>query len=94
MDMPRAWTERAVERRISWALLAGSLLQASAAAWDPLPMGPWDRQPARAAGRVANYLGLHAAHFVTLALKEVAPRTSRQFRAPKETADSLLPLAA
>jgi hypothetical protein len=94
MEMPRAWTERAVERRISLALLAGSLLKAIAAACDPLPMGPWDRQPARSAGRLANYLGLHVAHFVTLALKEVAPRTYRIFRAPKETADSLLPLAA
>lgn len=94
MEMPRAWTERAVERRISLALLAGSLLKAIAAACDPLPMGPWDRQPARSAGRLANYLGLHAAHFVTLALKEVAPRTYRKFHAPKETADSLLPLAA
>jgi hypothetical protein len=94
MEMPRAWTERAVERRISVALLAGSLLKAIAAACDPLPMGPWDRQPARSAGRLANYLGLHAAHFVTLALKEVAPRTYRKFRAPNETADSQLPLAA
>jgi hypothetical protein len=94
MEMPRAWTERAVERRISLALLAGALLKAIAAACDPLPMGPWDRQPARSAGRLANYLGLHVAHFVTLALKEVAPRTYRKFRAPKETADSLLPLAA
>lgn len=94
MEMPRAWTERAVERRISLALLAGSLLKAIAAACDPLPMGPWDRQPARSAGRLANYLGLHVAHFVPLALKEVAPRTYRKFRAPKETADSLLPLAA
>jgi hypothetical protein len=94
MAMPRAWTERAVERRISVALLAGSLLKAIAAACDPLPMGPWDRQPARSAGRLANYLGLHAAHFVTLALKEVAPRTYRKFRAPNETADSQLPLAA
>ncbi len=31
MEMPRAWTENAVERRISLALLAGSLLKAIAA---------------------------------------------------------------
>jgi hypothetical protein len=94
MEMPRAWTERAVERRISLALLAGSLLKAIAAARDPLPMGPWDRKPARSAGRLANYLGLHTAHFVTLALQEVAPRTYRKFRAPQTTADLQLSLAA
>jgi hypothetical protein len=94
MEMPRAWTARAVERRISLALLGGALLKAIAAACDPLPMGPWDRKPARSAGRLANYLGLHTARFVTLALQEVAPRTYRKFQAPKKTADSLLPLAA
>jgi hypothetical protein len=94
MEMPRAWTAHAVERRISLALLGGALLKAIAAACDPLPRGPWDRKPARSAGRLANYLGLHTAHFVTLALQEVAPRTYRKFQTPKETADSLLPLAA
>lgn len=94
MEMPRAWTALAVERRISLALLTGSLLKAIAAACAPLPMGPWDRQPARSAGRLANYLGLHAAQFVTLALQGVAPRTYRKFTAAQEQADSLLPLAA
>ena len=94
MEMPRAWTAPAVERRISLALLAGSLLKAIAAACEPLPMGPWDRKPARSAGRLANYLGLHAVRFVTLALQHVAPRTYRKFQPPKETADSPLPLAA
>jgi hypothetical protein len=94
MDMPRAWTALAVERRISLALLAGSLLQAIAAVCAPLPMGPWDRKPARSAGRLANYLGLHVAHFMTLALQGVAPRTYRKFTAAQEQADSLLPLAA
>ena len=94
MEMPRAWTALAVERRISLALLAGSLLKAIAAACGPLPMGPWDRKPARSAGRLANYLGLHVAHFVTLALHGVTPRTYRKFTAAQEQADSLLPLAA
>jgi hypothetical protein len=94
MDMPRAWTALAVERRISLALLAGSLLKAIAAACAPLPMGPWDRKPARSAGRLANYLGLHVAHFVILALQGVAPRTYRKFPAAQEQAHSLLPLAA
>jgi hypothetical protein len=31
-------------------------------------MGPWDRQPVRSAGRLANYLDLHVWHFVALAL--------------------------
>ena len=94
MEMPRAWTALAVERRISLALLTGSLLKAIAAACAPLPMGPWDRKPARSAGRLANYLGLHAAHFVTLALQGVAPRTYRKFMPTQDQADSLLPLAA
>ena len=46
MEMPRAWSATAVERRISLALLAGSLLKAIAAACPPLPMGPWDLKPA------------------------------------------------
>lgn len=94
MEMPRAWTEPAVDRRISLALLVGSLLKAIAAVSVPLPMGPWDRKPARSAGRRANYLGLHATHFVTLALHKVAPRIYRKFRDDKELADSQLPLAA
>jgi hypothetical protein len=94
MEMPRAWTAHAVERRISLALLVGSLLKAVAAACAPLPTGPWDRQPARSAGRLANYLGLHTAHFVTLALHDVNPRTYQEFQFPTETPDSRLPLAA
>lgn len=94
MEMPRAWSATAVTRRISLALLAGSLLKAIAAACAPLPMGPWDRKPARSAGRLANYLGLHTAHFVTLALHGLAPRTYRKFTNTQQTADSVLPLAA
>lgn len=94
MDMPRAWTALAVERRLGLALLSGSLLKAIAAACAPLPMGPWDRKPARSAGRLANSLGLHAAHFVTLALQGVPPRTYRKFSAAQDQADSPLPLAA
>jgi hypothetical protein len=94
MAMPRAWTAPAVARRISLALLAGSLLKAIAATCAPLPMGPWDRKPARSAGRLANYLGSHAAHFVTLALQQVAPRIYRKFHDAQELADSRLPLAA
>ena len=74
MEQPRAWSERAVARRISLALLSGSLLKAIAAACEALPMGPWDRKAVSSAGRLANHLGLHAAHFVALALKGIAPR--------------------
>jgi hypothetical protein len=94
LEMPRAWTAHAVDRRISLALLAGSLLKALAAVCAPLPRGPWDRKPARSAGRLANDLGLYTAHCVTLAWKEVAPRTYRKFSNPQETPDSRLPLAA
>src|SRR5204862_1272351 len=63
MEMPRAWSERAVERRISLALLAGTLLQAIAAACQPLPMGPWDLKAVSSAGRLANHLDPPANHF-------------------------------
>ena len=77
MEMPRAWTEKAVERRSSLSLLTGSLLQAIAAATDPLAMGPWDRKPRPSAGRFANHLDIHVTHFSALALKGVAPRNYR-----------------
>src|SRR5262247_722208 len=40
--------------------------------------GPWDRQPVRSAGRLANYLDLHAWHFAALALAGVTPRNYRR----------------
>jgi hypothetical protein len=77
MEMPRAWTATALERRIRLSLLSGSLLQAIAAASGPLAMGPWDRKPMPSAGRLATYLESHAAHFSALALKGVEPRNYR-----------------
>jgi hypothetical protein len=94
MEMPRAWSETGVERRISLALLAGSLLKAIAAACDPLPMGPWDVKAVASAGRLANHLALHTANFVPLALTGFAPRTYRKIPDPKETTELQLPLAA
>jgi hypothetical protein len=78
MEMPRAWTATALERRISLALLTGVLLKAIAAVCAPHAMGPWDRQPVRSAGRLANYLEIHAGHFAALALEGVAPRNYRK----------------
>jgi hypothetical protein len=77
MEMPRAWTETALKRRLSLSLLTGSLLQAIAAATGPLAMGPWDRKPMPSAGRLANFLDIHATHFSTLALNGVEPRNYR-----------------
>jgi hypothetical protein len=94
MEMPRAWSETGIERRISLALLAGSLLKAIAAACGPLPMGPWDVKAVASAGRLANHLALHATNFVPLALKGCAPRTYRKIADPKETTELQLPLAA
>lgn len=94
MEMPRAWSETAVERRISLALLCGSLLKAIAAACDPLPMGPWDLKAVSSAGRLANHLAIHAGNFVALALQGLAPRTYRKITEAKETTDLQLPLAA
>jgi hypothetical protein len=94
MEMPRAWRAPAVERRISLALLAGSLLKAIAAACGPLPLGPWDVKAVASAGRLANHLALQAANFVPLALNGLAPRTYRKSTDPNETAELPLPLAA
>jgi hypothetical protein len=94
MEMPRAWSETAGARRISLALLSGSLLKAIAAACGPLPMGPWDLKAVSSAGRLANHLATHAGNFVALALKGITPRTYRKITETKETTKSPLPLAA
>jgi hypothetical protein len=94
MEMPRAWSEAAVERRISLALLAGSLLKAIAAACAPLPMGPWDLKAVSSAGRLANHLAIHTGNFAALALQGLAPRTYRKIIEPKQPTELQLPLAA
>jgi hypothetical protein len=94
MEMPRAWSETGITRRISLALLVGSLLKAIAAAGAPLPMGPWDVKAVASAGRLANHLALQAGNFVALALHGLAPRTYRKMTNAHETADLQLPLAA
>jgi len=78
MEMPRAFAELAVTRRISLALLAGSLLKAIAAKCEPLSLGPWDSKPQRTGGRLASFLNLRASNFVDLALKGTAPRNYRK----------------
>ena len=94
MEMPRAWSEKAIARRISLALLSGSLLKAMAAGGEPLPMGPWDRKAVGSAGRLANHLDLHADNFAALALKDVAPRKYDKITEAKETADLQLSIDA
>jgi hypothetical protein len=93
-ERPRAWTAQAVSRRISLALLCGSVLKAVAAACEALPMGPWDRKAVSSAGRLANHLDLHAPHFAALALQGVAPRKYHKMAKAKHTKDLQLPLAA
>src|SRR5260370_14701745 len=56
MEMPRAWTATALERRISVAFLAGALLKAIAAVCAPQATGPWGRQPVRRPGPIATSL--------------------------------------
>jgi hypothetical protein len=77
MEMPRAWTEKAVERRIGLSLLTGSRLKAIAAVTGPLAIGPWDRQPMPSAGRLAYYLDIHLTNFSALALSGAQPRNYR-----------------
>jgi hypothetical protein len=78
MEMPRAWTQTALERRLSLALLVGTLFKAMAAVCTPQAIGPWDRKPVRSAGRLANSLDLHAERFFALALQGVEPRNHRK----------------
>lgn len=78
MEMPRAFAEVSVKRRISLALLVGSLLKAIAAKCEPLSLGPWDSKPQRTAGRLASFLNLQASNFAALALKGTAPRNYRK----------------
>jgi len=94
LEMPRAWTETAVRRRISLALLCGSLLKAIAAACEAMPMGPWDRNAGSTAGRLANHRDLSASHFARLALSGVEPRKYVKNRDTKQTTDLQLPEAA
>lgn len=94
MELVRAWKETAVERRISLALLAGTLLQVIAAASPALPMGPWDLRAVSSAGRLANHLDIHANHFAALALKGQVPRKYHKNGEAKEMADLQLPTAA
>jgi hypothetical protein len=94
MERPRAWSATAVERRISLALLSGSLLKAIAAACAPLPMGPWDLKAVSSAGRLANHLALQAGNFVALALQGLVPRRYRKVTNAKETTQVQLPIAA
>jgi hypothetical protein len=94
MEMPRAWTATAVSRRISLALMCGSLLKAIAAACAVLPMGPWDRKAAATAGRLANHLDLYASTFAALALSGVTPREYVKNGETKQTNNLQLPKAA
>lgn len=94
LEMPRAWSETAVARRLSLALLAGSLLKAIAATCGPLPMGPWDMKAVASAGRLANHLASQPENFVALALQGLAPRMYRKIPEAKETPELQLPLAA
>lgn len=87
MEMPRAWRATAIERRISMALMAASLLKAIAASCEALATGPWDRKPERTGGRLANHLDLHATDFSALALKGVAPRNYRKNQSATNTKD-------
>ncbi|QGZ90570.1 hypothetical protein GQR42_14655 [Microcystis aeruginosa FD4] len=58
MEMPRAWTENSILRRIGLALLAGCLLKAIAAVGEPLATGPWDKKPQPTAGRLSHHLNI------------------------------------
>lgn len=74
MEEPRAFTQKAVTRRISLSLLCGSLLKAIAAKSEAIAIGPWDRKAERTGGRLCHYLGQYAFIFAKVALAKVYPR--------------------
>jgi hypothetical protein len=98
MEMPRAWTENAIMRRIGLALLAGCLLKARreadpcgiAAVCEPLATGPWDKKPQATAGRLSHHLNIRVNDFPALALKGVPSRNYRKIQNPQQIKD--LPL--
>ena len=90
MEMPRAWTENAIKRRIGLAMLAGFILKVIAAVCETLPIGPWDRNPQPTAGRLAHYLDIRIHNFSDLALSGVHPRNYRKI--PDSTSFKDLPL--
>ncbi len=94
MEMPRAWTENAIKRRIGLALLAGCLLKAIAAVCEPIATGPWDRKPKPTAGRLSHYLNLRVNDFSALALKGVKSRNYRKIKKPQKIKDLCLSEAA
>ena len=94
MEMPRAWTENAIKRRISLAMLAGFMLKAIAANCEPLPIGPWDRRPKPTAGRLTNYLDIQLHNFVALALAGVKSRNYQKIQTPQKSKDLPFPDAA
>ena len=91
MEMPIAWTENAIKRRISLAMLAGFVLKAIAAMSEPLSIGPWDRRPQPTAGRLANYLDIHIHNFLALALSGVKPRNYKKIPTPQKSKGLPLP---
>ena len=94
MEMPRAWTENSIRRRIGLALLAGCLLKAIAAVCEPLATGPWDKKPQPTAGRLSHHLNIRVNDFSALALKGVPSRNYRKIQKPQPIKDLPLPDAA
>ncbi len=94
MEMPRAWTEKAIKRRIGLALLVGFLLKAIAAVCEPIATGPWDRKPQPTAGRLSHHLNLRVNDFSAVALKELKPRNYRKIQNPQKISELPLPGAA
>jgi hypothetical protein len=74
MDMPRAWTKNAIERRIGLSLITGSILQAISASCESIAVGPWDSRATPSAGRLAKFLDLYSHSFLELSLDCIAPR--------------------
>ena len=94
MEMPRAWTENSIKRRIGLALLVGFLLKAIAAVCEPIATGPWDRKPLPTAGRLSHHLNLRVNDFSALSLKGVKSRNYRKIKNPQKIKDLRLSEAA
>ncbi len=86
MEMPRAWTTNAIQRRIGLALLVDFLLKGNreaaakppAAGCESIATDPWDRKPQSTAGRLSHHLNLRVNDFSALALQELKSRNYRK----------------
>ncbi len=88
MEMPRAWTNNAIQRRIGKRLVGRFFAKKrSSSVCEPIATGPWDRKPQSTAGRLSHHLNLRVNDFSALALVGVKSRNYRKIKNPQKIKD-------